>query len=196
MGTDCVKRFNGMFAFAIWDKGKRELSWLEIIWGSSRCITSRSAAASVCVGNQGLDAGPDVRAKWIWRRWPSYLLSALSRHRRLCSKESSSCRRATRCGLAERRGLKSCGSGPGFPQLRKRWHEAELIEEYQALLEDAVRLQMRSDVPLGLFLSSGVDSGVLLAIMSKYSSGPVQAFTIGFEEGEKTNEVEDAENGR
>ena len=37
--------------------------------------------------------------------------------------------------------------------------EAELVEEYQDLLEDAVRLQLRSDVPLGLFLSSGVDSG-------------------------------------
>ena len=55
-----------------------------------------------------------------------------------------------------------------------------------------MRLQLRSDVPLGLFLSSGVDSGALLAIMSRYSSGPVQAFTIGFEGGEKTNEVEDA----
>src|SRR5205807_9405689 len=79
-----------------------------------------------------------------------------------------------------------------IPQLRKKWCEAELIEEYQMLLEDAVRLQLRSDVPLGLFLSSGIDSGVLLAIMSKYSSGPVQAFTIGFNGGEKTNEVEDA----
>ncbi len=60
------------------------------------------------------------------------------------------------------------------------------------MLEDAVRLQMRSDVPVGLFLSSGVDSGSLLAIMTKYAKGPVQTFTIGFEGGEKTNEVEDA----
>src|SRR5205807_3562491 len=79
-----------------------------------------------------------------------------------------------------------------IPQLRKKWCEAELIEEYQTLLEDAVRLQLRSDVPLGLFLSSGVDSGLLLAIMSRFSSGPVQAFTIGFKDGEATNEVADA----
>ena len=78
------------------------------------------------------------------------------------------------------------------PRHRESWNEQALIEEYCALLEDAVRLQLRSDVPLGLFLSSGVDSGALLAIMSGYSSGPVQAFTIGFEGGEKTNEVEDA----
>jgi asparagine synthase (glutamine-hydrolysing) len=78
------------------------------------------------------------------------------------------------------------------PRLREEYNESALIEEYQALLEDAVRLQLRSDVPLGLFLSSGIDSGVLLAIMSEYSSGPIQAFTIGFEGGEETDEVEGA----
>ena len=67
-----------------------------------------------------------------------------------------------------------------------------LIEEYQALLEDAVRLQLRSDVPLGLFLSSGVDSGALMALMSKHSGRPVEAFTIDFENGEATNESTDA----
>jgi asparagine synthase (glutamine-hydrolysing) len=59
-------------------------------------------------------------------------------------------------------------------------------------VEDAVRLQMRSDVPVGLFLSSGVDSGCLLAIMSKLSPHPVRTFTIGFEFGEKSNETDDA----
>lgn len=78
------------------------------------------------------------------------------------------------------------------PRFRHTWHEQELIEEYQTLLEDAIRLQLRSDVPLGLFLSSGIDSGSLLAVMSKFSSGKVQAFTIGFEGGEHTNEVVDA----
>lgn len=78
------------------------------------------------------------------------------------------------------------------PKPRKQWLEDELIEEYQDLLFDAVRLQLRSDVPLGLFLSSGVDSGALLALMSQQLPGPVQAFTIGFEGGDATNEVDDA----
>ena len=78
------------------------------------------------------------------------------------------------------------------PRIRESWCEEELIEEYRTLLEDAVRLQLRSDVPLGLFLSSGIDSGVLLAIMSQHSALPVETFTIGFEGGGATNEVEDA----
>ena len=76
--------------------------------------------------------------------------------------------------------------------LRERYDEGALIEEYQALVEDAVRLQMRSDVPVGLFLSSGVDSGALLAIMSNCAGKPVHTFTIGFEGGELTNETCDA----
>jgi asparagine synthase (glutamine-hydrolysing) len=78
------------------------------------------------------------------------------------------------------------------PKIDYSLREEELIEEYQSLLEDAVRLQLRSDVPVGLFLSSGIDSGVLLAIMSQLTRHPVQTFTIGFEDGSETNETDDA----
>ena len=78
------------------------------------------------------------------------------------------------------------------PVIRENVTESEAIEEYQALVEDAVKLQMRSDVPVGLFLSSGVDSGALLSIMSKLSNHPIQTFTLGFDDGEKTNENVDA----
>jgi asparagine synthase (glutamine-hydrolysing) len=94
--------------------------------------------------------------------------------------------------VASRAGIRIERFWNWVPRQRTGCAEAELIEEYQALLEDAVRLQLRSDVPLGLFLSSGIDSGVLLAIMSQHSRGPVQTFTIGFEGGEQTNEVADA----
>ena len=59
-------------------------------------------------------------------------------------------------------------------------------------MEDAVRLQMRSDVPVGLFLSAGIDSGALLAMMSQQSDRPIHTFTIGFEQGEESNETDDA----
>ena len=58
--------------------------------------------------------------------------------------------------------------------------EAEAIEEIRAELTEAVRIRMRSDVPLGAFLSGGMDSAAVLALMAKHSSRPVQTFTIGF----------------
>ena len=58
--------------------------------------------------------------------------------------------------------------------------EAEAIEEIRAELIEAVRIRMRSDVPLGAFLSGGMDSAAVLALMAKHSSRPVQTFTIGF----------------
>jgi asparagine synthase (glutamine-hydrolysing) len=79
-----------------------------------------------------------------------------------------------------------------IPKVRDRINEAALIEEYQYLLNDALKLQLRSDVPLGLFLSSGVDSGALMALMSLNSERPIEAFTIDFEDGQTTNEATDA----
>lgn len=191
-GSDCVNRFNGMFAFALWDKHKRKLLLARDHLGIKplyyTLIGNRLAFASEikalfqvpgCPREIDIDSladlftfryvpSPKTLFRGIFKLPPGYLLRA--------SKNEFEIQRFW----------------SRVPRLIKNCREEELIEEYQVLLQDAVRLQLRSDVPLGLFLSSGIDSGVLLAIMSEYSARPVQAFTIGFEEGAKTNEVEDA----
>src|SRR4051812_31518110 len=60
--------------------------------------------------------------------------------------------------------------------------EAELVEECRARLRDSVRAHLVSDVPVGVLLSGGVDSGALAALAAEESSEPVRTFSIGFEE--------------
>lgn len=70
--------------------------------------------------------------------------------------------------------------------------EKELIDELDALLNDAVRLQMVSDVPVGIFLSGGLDSSIIAALMRKHHKGAINAFTIKFsKEDQKFEKLED-----
>ena len=191
-GVDCVKHFNGMFAFAVWDARKRELFLARDHLGikplyyatiGSRLLFSSEIKALLRDPSCPRNVDHDALAELFTFRFVPSPKTLFKGIKKLPPGHSM---------LATRDGIDIKPFWNRAPIPRTKWHEADLIEEYQSLLEDAVRLQLRSDVPLGLFLSSGIDSGVLLALMSKYSSGPVQAFTIGFEQGEKTNEVEDA----
>ena len=69
-----------------------------------------------------------------------------------------------------------------------RENAAALLE----LLEDSVRLELMSDVPLGVMLSGGLDSSLLAALMSRNLSDPVQTFSVGFAEDTQSSELDDA----
>lgn len=191
-GTDCVTRFNGMFAFALWDGHKRELFLARDHLGIKplyyiqvgRKVLFGSEIKSL-LQDPECPRGVDVESLselFTFRYVPSpkTLFQGIQKLPPAHWMRISS------------RGIETERFWNWVPQIRKDWSEEALVEEYQALFEDAVKLQLRSDVPLGLFLSSGVDSGVLLAIMSQFGSSPVQTFTLGFDGGERTNEVEDA----
>ena len=191
-GTDCVKRFNGMFAFAIWDSNRRSLFLARdhlgikplyyVIAGNQLLFASEIKALLKhprCPRNMNVEALAEL---FTFR----YVPSPKTLFDKIMKLPPAHFMVVSAAGIQIERFWNS------IPRPQRNHSEADYIEQYQGMVEDAVRLQMRSDVPVGLFLSSGVDSGALLAIMSKYASGPVQAFTIGFEGGEKTNEVEDA----
>jgi asparagine synthase (glutamine-hydrolysing) len=191
-GADCVKRFNGMFAFALWDKRRRELFLardhlgikpLYYVTIGNRLLFASEIKSLIQDPNCPRKTDLDALAQLFTFRYVPSPKTLFAGIRKL---PPGHFMHVTSNGIRVRRFWE------WVPQIRKNWREEELIEEYQTLLEDAVRLQLRSDVPLGLFLSSGIDSGVLLAIMSRHSSKPVQGFTIGFEGGEETNETEDA----
>ena len=77
--------------------------------------------------------------------------------------------------------------------MRARPYE-ELVEEMSSILEESVRLQMVADVPLGAFLSGGVDSSLMVALMARQvSSGSIKTFSVGFgAEGSSIDETDDA----
>ncbi|WP_157271637.1 asparagine synthase (glutamine-hydrolyzing) [Azohydromonas aeria] len=191
-GIDCVKRFNGMFAFALFDMRERSVFLARDHLGikplyytvvGSQVLFASEIKALIQHPEFQRDVDIDSLAELFTFRFvpsPKTLFRNVFRlppgHRMLISREQMSVSRFW----------------DHVPQFRQNWREEALIEEYLHLLQDSIKIQLRSDVPLGLFLSSGIDSSALLAVMKDYSSGPVQTFTIGFNGGEKTNEVADA----
>jgi asparagine synthase (glutamine-hydrolysing) len=80
-----------------------------------------------------------------------------------------------------------------YADLRDKPYE-ESVETVAAVIEESVRLQLTSDVPLGAFLSGGVDSSLLVAMMSRLVNHPVRTFSVGFAaEGSGMDETDEAE---
>ena len=78
------------------------------------------------------------------------------------------------------------------PTINRSISEHDAIEQYQTLLENAVRRQMLSDVPVGLLLSGGIDSAVVGYLMQQHQRDRIKTFTIGFAGKGEYNELDDA----
>lgn len=191
-GLDCVQRFNGIFAFAIWDdKVKRlflardHLGVKPLYYVQLKNKLLFASEIKSLLQNKEVPREVDIKSLqelFTFRYVPSpnTLFRNIEKlppaHWMICSTK----------------GIKTEKYWKWKPQISSNRQENTIIENYQALLEDAIKLQLRSDVPVGLFLSSGIDSAAILAIMSQHVSNPVYTFTIGFEGGERTNETDDA----
>jgi asparagine synthase (glutamine-hydrolysing) len=196
-GTDCFSRLRGMFAIAIVDEvadrvvlardrlGKKPLfvATLDdgsVAFGSElKCLFALpgfdprvSPSATRDYFTLGYVPGPQTIYQGVWKLPPAHW------------------RIVPRHGGPYTSAQQGCYWKPSFgPKLEG--DEASLKRQLAEHLDDAVRVRLVSDVPFGAFLSGGLDSSIVAALMARHLSEPVKTFTIGFRE-DAFNEMPDA----
>jgi asparagine synthase (glutamine-hydrolysing) len=182
----CVQHLRGMFAFAIWDRrsdqimlavdrfGKKPLYYL---LDHEKCIFGSELKAILQHPNLTLEIDYEALDQYLAYGYIAAPYSIFQQIRKIPPGHTAVIRR------------------DGSLQLESYWHPHlcppnqydnrsidDLAVELRALLTEAVRIRMISDVPLGAFLSGGVDSSAVVALMSEVSDQPIKTFSIGFEE--------------
>lgn len=191
--AEALQRFIGMFAFALWDARERTLTLARDRFGEKPLFYGW------CGGD--LLFGSELKALAIHPEWSPTLdraaLTAFIRHAYVPVPATiwTGIRKLPPASFA---GFRS-GDVPGtMPAAIPYWRfreqvvaaqgmrirdEGEALEELQRLLSIAIKRQCLSDVPLGAFLSGGIDSSTVVALMQAQATQPVRTFTIGFREG-------------
>ena len=189
-GRDCLNHFNGMFAFAIWDSVNRALFLARDRVGI-KPLYYWSRPGEIVFGSEltALIAHPHVPRQIDPAALDAFLTFEYIPHPQTIFDD-----------------VKKLPPGhwllfqDGRVRVEPYWNvrynpitadEASCIEQLTGLLEDAVRLQLVSDVPLGAFLSGGIDSSTVVAGMSAARPDSIRTYSIGFGE-ESYNELPSA----
>jgi asparagine synthase (glutamine-hydrolysing) len=189
-----LAKFAGMFALALWDREERTLHLARDRMGEKPLYYGQIAGSFV-FGSElkalrvfpGSDLAIDRRALASFMQF-QYIPAPRSIYRGIHKLEAGAFLsvRVTQTGaLTWSSPLRFWSiDAEGARESRTAIDEQSLVEELHVLLRDSVRRQMISDVPLGAFLSGGIDSSMIVALMQAQCSRPVRTFTIGFlEEG-------------
>ena len=183
-GPDCLSRLDGMFAFAIFDLATRRLFLARDRFGVKPLFCAHLSDGSIAFASElkGLLAHPLLRRRVNPQAIEAYMAWGYvpDSHSILAGVEKLA---AGHFWLLEQ------GKTPGRPQRwwdisftdRERGSEADVSAQLVHLLREGVRSRMVADVPLGAFLSGGVDSSGVVALMAEASASPVQTCSIGFD---------------
>ena len=184
-----LERFNGMFAFALWDGHDRQLHLVRDRLGI-KPLYVRSRGDTVIFGSElrALRAHPDLQAG-LDREWlDHYLRGTRTRTTRTILEGVRSVEPGTYLTFQTDHEPKERVYWSAVEQA-ERGHrepfaggEADAVDALHELLRDAVRMQLVSDVPLGVLLSGGVDSATVLALAQAESDTTVRSFSIGVPE--------------
>jgi asparagine synthase (glutamine-hydrolysing) len=183
-GDDCVKHLRGMFALAIWD-GKKKILFLArdrigkkpllysyvngvFCFASEFAALLESGAVKKEINHEAMDYyltfGYIPAPLTVYRN----VFKLLPAHKLILKDGEIS--------------LSQYWQLDYFPKINISEEEAR--QEILRLLKEAVKLRLHSDVPLGAFLSGGIDSSTVVAIMSQLSNSKVKTFSIGFEDSD------------
>ena len=185
MGPACVAKLRGMFAFAIWDKNKRRLFIARDRIGKKPLVYAERPDGTLVFGSElrclfaldptlPRDVDPTAIDMYLSLQYipsPKTIYKAVKKlppgHTLVWENGRTTVERYWDLPL-------------GQPPATTDVEEAKRL--LREKLTESVKLRMISDVPLGAFLSGGVDSSVIVALMSGLSSKPVKTFSIGFDE--------------
>ncbi|CAN5805150.1 asparagine synthase (glutamine-hydrolyzing) [soil metagenome] len=190
-GVDCVKHLRGMFAFSIWDNNKKQLFCARDRFGikpfyyySDNEKFVFGSEIKTILQSKGIDKTLSYDAINSFFAY-GYITSDLAVYNNIKKLQPG------HYLLLSLSGKPSIGIEkywnisfePDYSKTEKQW-----AEEIEALLSEAVKLHMISDVPLGAFLSGGIDSSSVVAMMANNSNNPIETFSIGFKD-ERYNEL-------
>jgi len=182
-GPDCLQYLRGMFAFAIWDEGDRSLFIARDRVGKKPLLYAHQPDGSIIFGSefQALLQHPAIGREIDLEAIDAYLSylcvpAPLTAYKQIRKLEPGHWLRWKNGKVETQRYW--------LPDYSKKIKisEQDAIEETTRLLRESTKLRLISEVPLGAFLSGGVDSSTVVALMAQESSTPVKTFSIGFEE--------------
>src|SRR5437764_3102916 len=182
-GADCPNHLRGMFAFAIWDARRQELFLARDRVGKKPLLYSKTGNTFLFGSEFSALLPHPAVGREVDREAIHHYLSfmcvpaPLTAYRDIRKLEPGHSLTLTRGGEIKTERYWQ----PDFTK-KIKISEEEAGERAVELLREAVRVRLMSEVPLGAFLSGGVDSSAVVALMAEESGAPVKTFSIGFDE--------------
>lgn len=184
-GMKCLDRFHGMFAFALWDKRERRL-WVGRDRLGVKPLYFHAGAREFAFASRPralfdlLPALPRELDSQALRYYyeAGYVPAPHSIYTSVRKLEPGHYLIVDDQGVTKTRywNLEQIGTDESLATAR----EEDLLDELDALVDRSVKQRLVSNVPVGAFLSGGIDSSLVAAMMTRHANGPVRTFTIGF----------------
>lgn len=184
MGKDCLARLRGEFAFVLWDGANKQLFAARDRFGIKPLFYTIYKETLYLASEIKALFAAGVPARWDHESFYQQLFACLDQKRTLFE---GIYQVPPGHFLTAKRGAVSVErywdlDYPVSGAIDSEKKDAEHIEGFRDKLDEAIRLRLCADVPVGCFLSGGVDSSAVLGLAAKRSAGPIRAFTVTFDE--------------